>query len=114
MKTQNVLQIVSVSAFIALATSLYAGDTLLPPRAKDNQIKISNAIDNSPNTVAKNSNLVASPRTIDNRIKIVAGTRSGPDAMDCSRKMVASPKAVGECASHPGASMPCCAVATAK
>jgi len=114
MKIQHLLQIISVSALFAVVMSLTAGETLRSPRAQGNQSKIVAAVDNSPSTVAQNQTAVTSPRTLDNQIKTVAGTGNGAPTMDCSRKMVASPKAIGECAGHPGATMSCCAVATAK
>ena len=104
-------------ASLVLATvtlNLSAGDALLSPRARDNQIRTVAATDNSPNTVTQNRNVIASPRTLDNQIKTVAGASAGADTLVCSRNMVASPRAIGECASHPGAPMPCCVVATVK
>jgi len=114
MKTQHLLQIVSVSALFAMTISLSASEPLLSPRVKDNQIKIAASVDNSPNTVTQNKNTIAAPRVADNQIKTVAVTSSGTDTLVCSRRMMASPKAIGECASHSGGPMSCCSVASAK
>ena len=101
-------------ALAVVTLNVFAGEALLSPRAKDNQIKTVAGSDNSPNTVTQNRNATVAPRTLDNQIKTVAGTGNDAAAMDCSRKMAGSPKAIGECASHPGARMSCCAVATTK
>jgi hypothetical protein len=91
-----------------------AGEALLSPRAKDLQIKTVAGMDTSANAVTQNRNVIASPRTIDNQIKTVKGLSNDANTLACSRQMVASPKAIGECASHPGAAMTCCIVATVK
>ncbi len=113
MKTLKPLTLASL-ALAVVTLNVFAGEALLSPRTRDNQTRIVAATDNSPNTVTKNRNAAVAPRTLDNQIKTVAGTGNDAAAMDCSRKMVGSPKAIGECASHPGAPMSCCAVATAK
>lgn len=112
MKTLKPLTLASLA--LALVTlNVIAGEALLSPRARDNQIRVVAATDNSPNTATLNRDVVASPRTIDNQIKTVAGASNGPDTLTCSRKMLASPKAVGECTSHPGScASACCMVAS--
>ncbi len=113
MKTLKPLTLASL-ALALLSLNVFAGEALLSPRARDNQIRHVATTDNSPNTVTLNRDVIASPRTIDNRIKTVAGTVTGPDTLTCSRKMLASPRAVGECSSHPAscAARPCCMVAS--
>ena len=113
MKTLIPLTIASL-ALAVMSINVSAGEALLSPRAKDNQIKTVAGADLSPNTVTQNQNVIASPRTLDNQIKTVKGTSNDANTMACSRQMVASPKAIGECASHPGAAMTCCIVATVK
>ncbi len=110
MKTMKPLTLASLA--LALVTlNVFAGEALLSPRAKDNQIKTVAGSDTSPNTVTQNRNVTASPRTIDNQIKTVAGTDTSPDTLTCTRKMLASPKAIGECTSHPGpCASACCMV----
>jgi hypothetical protein len=114
MKSPHLLQIISVTALFAMTLNLSAGEGLLSPRGKDNQIKATTVADTSANMVTQKKNAVASPRGLDNQIKTVAATAQAADSMNCSRKMLASPRATGECASHPGAPMSCCSVATAK
>jgi hypothetical protein len=113
MKTLIPLTIASL-ALAVMSINVSAGEALLSPRAKDNQIKTVARTDLSPNTVTQNQNVIASPRTLDNQIKTVKGTSNDANTMACSRQMVASPKAIGECASHPGAAMSCCSVAITK
>lgn len=113
MKTLIPLTVASL-ALALTALNLSAGDALLSPRAKENQIKHVSGRDTSPNTLTANRNVTASPRALDNQIKTVAGTDKGPDTLTCNRKMLASPKAVGECVSHPSlcAGAGCCNVAS--
>jgi hypothetical protein len=113
MKTLIPLTIASL-ALAVMTLNVSAGEALLSPRAKDNQIKTIAGTDNSPNTVTQNRNVIASPRTLDNQIKTVKGTSNDANTLACSHQMVASPKAIGECASHPGAPMACCSVAMAR
>lgn len=111
MKTMKPLTLASL-ALAVVTLNVFAGEALLSPRAKDNQIKTVAGSDNSPNTVTQNRNVAASPRTLDNQIKTVAGTDTSTDTLTCKRKMVASPKAIGECVSHPGpCASACCKVA---
>ena len=112
MKTMKPLTLASLA--LALVTlNVLAGEALLSPRGRDNQIRTVAVTDNSPNTVTQHENAIASPRALDNQIKTVAGTSNGPDTLTCSRKMLASPKAVGECTSHPGScASACCMVAS--
>ena len=109
---KTLIPLTLASLVLATATlNLTAGDALLSPRARDNQIRIVTGTDASPNTVTQNPNVTASPRALDNQIKTVAGTSTGADTLVCKRKMVASPKALGECVSHPGPCASCCKVA---
>ncbi len=111
MKTLKPLTLASL-ALALVSLNVVAGEALLSPRARDNQIRVVATTDSSPNTVTQNRDAVASPRTIDNQIKTVAGTDTSPDTLTCNRKMLASPKALGECTSHPGlCASACCMVA---
>ena len=94
--------------------NLSAGEGLLSPRGRDNQIRTVATTDTLANTVRQTAGITASPRALDNQIKTVAGTDKGPDTLVCNRKMLASPKAVGECVSHPSvcAGAGCCNVAS--
>ena len=105
---------VATLALSVMTSNLFAGDTLLSPRARATQITTVAGTDNSPNTVTQNRNVTVSPRSLANQSKSVIGTGNDADTLKCSRMMTASPKVIGECASHPSAPMPCCAVAKAK
>ena len=113
MNTRNLL---IISAVTALATvNLLAADVALSPRASEHQTKIVSGASTEPNLTAANP-LPSSPRLLENQSKTVAGkdTTTDPSSM-CARKMAgSSPKAVGACAEHPGASMPCCSVAASR
>src|SRR5437870_1087278 len=109
MKTRNLL--ISMSVAVLATINVMAADALLSPHAKDNQTAISGT-NTDPNSTAANLVTVA-PRVLDNQIKTVAGKSNDVNpASKCARYMTASPKAIGECASHPGAPMSCCSVAT--
>jgi hypothetical protein len=115
MKTRNLLVILGATALAAITFNLNAADALLSPRAAEQQITHVSGTNNDPN-LAANRNFAVSPRVLDNRIKKVAGFANdfNPSAA-CVRNMTgSSPKAISACADHPGAPMPCCAVATAK
>jgi hypothetical protein len=112
MKTRNLLTLAGI-ALVAAALNVSAGDAL-SPRAKENQIKAIKGTDASSTLVAPSQNLAATPRSVESRINTVAATGKDADPMVCTRHMTANPKEVAECASHPGAAMPCCAVATSK
>lgn len=115
MKTINkALFVTAIAAGFALANPAIAGEKILSPRAADTQIKTVSGENNDPNLTAS-SPTFATPRATGNEIKTAAGTANDSNpALDCGRKMTASPKAIGACAEHPGAAMPCCSVAETK
>ena len=110
MKKLNLL-ILAGTAGTLMTLNLFAGDVLLTPRAKDNQPKVGRS-EATPSTVTSPVYAMGTPRAADQQAK---KTASAVDAqvMSCARHMSSSPKAAGECASHPGAGMSCCAVAKA-
>lgn len=112
MNTRNLLITLSVAALSSI--NVMASNVLLSPRALDNQPKAAVA-DNSDVNLAAPGLASASPRVLDNQVKTVPGKSAAvTPSMACTRHMAASPKIIGECADHPGAAMPCCAVAGGK
>jgi len=96
------------------AVNVFAADTYLSPRAKDNQIKIVSGTNTDPNLTAIAPS-AASPRFVENQIKTVTGTETAVSpALVCAQRMSGSPKAVAACAEHAQASMACCTVAANK
>lgn len=112
MKTRNLLLTIGAVALTAITINATANDALLSPRAAELQIKHVSGTNNDPNFAA-NRNFAVSPRVLDNQIKRVAGSANDFNpSLACVRKMTgSSPKAISACADHPGAPMPCCAVA---
>ena len=94
----------------AFASTTFATDALLSPRAQANQPKVISSLP-TPVTVAAyvdSSAALLSPRAQANQPKIVRGTGSESNpAMDCRKDMKTSPRAAGECSSH--TTMPDCA-----
>ena len=113
MKTLIPLTFASL-ALVAFTLNVSANDALLSPRAAGNQIRTVAGTDTSPNTVTQSVNITVSPRSLDNQIHTAKGVSNDANALVCSQRMLASPKAVGECASHPGATMSCCGVVSTK
>jgi hypothetical protein len=112
MKTRKLL--ITLSVTVLATVNVFAADALLSPRAAENQIKIVPATNTDPNLTAAWSSS-ASPRVLDNEIKTVAGKSTAvTPSFNCARYMSGTPKAIGACADHPGAPMPCCPVAVAK
>ncbi|HEU5395704.1 MAG TPA: hypothetical protein VFV81_00955 [Verrucomicrobiae bacterium] len=111
MKTPNLLLAMAAAAIVS-GMNLYAGDAYLPPRAAGNEIKHVAGTNADPNRVSVNLGKVAAPRTLGVPARTIIGLSHGT-AVTCSG-MKGSPRAVAECASHPRAPMPCCALANAK
>jgi hypothetical protein len=112
MKTRNILIALSVAVFATI--NVMAGDAFLSPRATEQQIKTAPGISADPNLAASGVTST-SPRLLDNQVKTVAGVDSTVSpAMNCTRYMGGTPKQISACADHPGAPMPCCAVASTK
>ena len=111
MKKLNLLILAGAAATL-MTLNLSAGEALQTPRAKDNQAKVAKA-DATPNTVTSPVNVTGTPRATGQQVNKSSGTND-TQAMSCARNMSSSPKSAGECASHPGAAMPCCAVANAR
>jgi hypothetical protein len=101
----------------ALTITAFATEPLLSPRAAGNQIKRVTTTD-APAvsiTYAATETALLSPRAAGNQAKVAAaGASETTAAALCKARMGGSPKAITECASHPGAPMDCCAVATTK
>jgi hypothetical protein len=66
MKTLN-LPAIAGAALTALAINLSAGDAVLTPRARDNQIKTVPATTTTRNLATENWNITATPRSLDNK-----------------------------------------------
>jgi hypothetical protein len=111
MKTNYLLLGAVILTAITFNTS--ATTALLSPRAASNQIKRVHVVAETP-TIAyvEAPAALLSPRAASNQTKTVKGTDNSVNpAMLCKRDMTGSPKAIAECASHPGAPMPCCNLA---
>ncbi len=97
----------------ACSFTTLAADTLLSPRATENQInktaipaKASAAVPATGTT----SSVWLSPRAAGNQFRLVPGNDSAANArMACDKMMTTSPKVVAECSSH--ATMLGCATA---
>ena len=112
MKTRTLL--ITLSVAVVATINVMASDAFLSPRAAEQQIKTAQGINADPN-LAATAVTSASPRVLDNRIKTVAGTSDAVSpALNCTRYMTGTPKQISACADHPGASMPCCSVASTK
>jgi hypothetical protein len=109
MKTKILLlgAVVTAFAFTALAV-----EPLLSPRAAGNQTKIvKSSVATPAATVAyvDATPALLSPRAQAGQTKVVKGMNNDVNpAPDCTKNMAGSPKMIAECASHPGAPMPCC------
>ena len=117
MKTQILLALGTV-VLAAAAFHLNASDALFSPRGTGNQIKFAKSSADAPTTtivyVDSNPGLL-SPRAQGNQIRVVAGVHNDVNpALVCQKSMIGSPRAIAECASHPGAPMPCCNLAMEK
>ena len=99
MKTLIPLAIATL-ALALTSLNISAGEALLSPRAKENQIKHVAGTDTSPNTVTANRNVTASPRALDNQIKTVAGTLSGPDTLTRSEERRVGKECIPPCRSR--------------
>lgn len=101
MKTKILLTIGAV--LLASVTShLNAGNTLLSPRAADNQIKVVSSTPNDVNLVSANNRVLLSPRAASNRIITIAGVETV--AAKC--RVIGSPKYLATAGS--AARMSCC------
>ncbi len=111
MKTRNMF--LTVGAVILAVTSLntFAASPLLTPRAAGNQVKHVTMTDAPTVTITyvDAPTALLTPRAASNQTKTVKGVDNSVNpSLRCSRDMMGSPKAIAECASHPGAPMPCC------
>jgi len=102
-----------VAALTAITINVTAAEALFSPRAAGNQITRVAGVNNDANFVKLDAYATPAPRAAGNRVAKVAGTNNGATAATCGN-MAGTPKAIAECASHPGAPIPCCAVASTK
>jgi hypothetical protein len=77
-KMKNRIIITAIGVATLAAITLNAGEVLLSPRAKDNQITVVPRAANEPNLAAANRDRLGSPRALDNQIKVVKGAESVP------------------------------------
>jgi hypothetical protein len=112
MNTRKLLIILGVTA--TATVNLMATDAYLSPRAAGNQINIVSGTNTDPNLAAVSRGAV-SPRLAESQIQVVAGKDAtlNPSRL-CTLEMTGSPKDIAACAAHPGAAMPCCAIAATK
>src|SRR5271165_2558910 len=98
------------AVFAAFASTSFAAEPLLSPRAADNQIKIATSSAVNPSvTVAyvAPATALVSPRAQGNQIKVAAGIANDSNpALACRNGMAGSPKVVAECSQH--TTMPGC------
>jgi|GEM_PF-2516916 hypothetical protein len=95
MKVNNIILTVSVAALSAsLNLNARAGEPLLSPRARDNQIR---TVPGMTEDRLERGLLPASPRWRDNRIKVVRGVSDDPDLISRHRKLTVSPRALEAC-----------------
>jgi hypothetical protein len=113
MKTRNLLMTLGVAALTTMTFNAIASDAFLSPRAAGNQITRVAGVNSDANPVKLDVYATTAPRTAGNQVVKVAGTNNGATAATCSN-MAGTPKVIAECASHPSAPMPCCAIASAK
>lgn len=73
MKTTNILTVFGAIALFAITTSVIASDSLLSPRAKDNQIKVVAGVANDADLITINRDSALSPRAAENQSKHIAG-----------------------------------------
>jgi len=96
---------------VTLASSSFAADALLSPRAAGNQIKVVATPAEAVAVTAASAQL--SPRAAGNQIKAIAGIANDTNpAAVCRETMNGTPKAVTECSAH--ANMPGCATLAAR
>jgi len=96
---------------VTLASSSFAAEALLSPRAAGNQIKVVATPAEAP--AVTGASALLSPRATGNQIKTVAGIANDTNpAAICRATMDGTPKAVTECSSH--ANMPGCATIVAR
>lgn len=109
MKT-NISFTVVAATLAMFAFSAVANDTLLSPRASDNQVRKSPAADVTITTATATPavRVVMSPRAADNQVvKNAGGSTAVNPAEICAKKMTGSPKAIGACLENPKAMAGC-------
>jgi hypothetical protein len=92
MKTRNIITAIGVAAMAATAINLSAGEALLSPRARDNQIKSAPAAASEWNLATENRNFLGSPRALDNVVKTLPATRNDVNLATLGRDVIASPR----------------------
>ena len=102
---KNRIIITAISLATLAAITLTAGEALLSPRAKANQITTAASAANEANLATANRGALASPRALDNQIMVVQGTESVSTTTKCAT--IGTPRQAGMFAS-------CCTVAKAK
>ncbi len=104
MKTTKVLLLGAIVTAFTYGT--FAGEPLLSPRDKENQLKQVNSATVAPTTtiayVTPTSPTLLSPRAAGNQIQVVKGTNNEVNpALTCRSMMSGSPKVVAACADNP-------------
>ncbi len=109
-------KIILLAAAIATAASTtFATDALLSPRAQGNQIKVVSSATETPSITITYVDSVTSvsPRVQAAQLKVVKGLSDDRNpALECIRNMPGSPKAVTACSQS--VTMPGCATLAAK
>ena len=96
----------------AITINLSAGEALLSPRAKDNQIKTAPAAASERNLATENRTFLGSPRALDNVVKTLPATRDDVNLAALDRGVIASPRGA-ETFPKPAVSGACCVAAKA-
>ena len=108
MKTRKIIIAFGVATLAAITINLNAGEVLLTPRQKDNQLKTVAGTNSGPNLAIENRNFLGTPRALDHQFKVVKGTNDGPNLAATLCPASGSPR---HAESHKSS---CCKVAPAK
>ena len=101
---KNRIIITAISLATLAAITLNAGEALLSPRAKDNQITVVSRATNEPNLATVNRGQLGSPRALGNESAVVKGAESVLTTGRCA--LIGSPRQADMSAS-------CCKLAKA-
>ena len=111
MKTRKIIIAFGVATLAAITINLInlnAGEVLLTPRQKDNQLKTVAGTNSGPNLATENRNFLGTPRAFDHQLKVVRGTNAGPNLAATRCTASGSPRQAEAQKSS------CCKVAPAK
>ena len=108
MKTRKIIVAFAMATLAAITINLNAGEALLTPRQKDNQLKTVAGTNSGPNLATENRDFLGTPRAFDHQVKVIKGTNDGPNLAATRCAASGSPR---QAESLKGS---CCKVAPAK